>query len=192
MYDKENHHFSGVKADIFSLGVLLLKLVTNRFAFIKPTTFSNSYKYIISGNNESFWKAVKVNIGDKAISEEFKNLYIRMISNDPKKRPSIDEILEDPWMKEINDLKKENREQYEKLKNDLKLKFSELRDEIKDDDEQVETKPKKDDNSTSKAFSDNEELFFPLKMQPKKFDKDEFVNNFIKIKGYLNPNLCIP
>ena len=70
-------------------------------------------------------------------------------------------------MKEINDLKKENREQYEKLKNDLKLKFSELRDEIKDDDEQVETKPKKDDNSTSKAFSDNEELFFSLKMQPK-------------------------
>ena len=184
---EEGGHFSGVKADIFSLGVLLLKLVTNRFAFIKPTTFSNSYKYIISGNNESFWKAVKVNIGDKVISEEFKNLYIRMISNDPKKRPSIDEILEDPWMKEINDLKKENREQYEKLKNDLKLKFSELRDEIKDDDEQVETKPKKDDNSTSKAFSDNEELFFPLKMQPKKFDKDEFVNNFIKIKGYLNP-----
>ena len=34
-----------------------------------------------------------------------------MISNDPKKRPSIDEILEDPWMKEINDLKKENKEE---------------------------------------------------------------------------------
>ena len=93
-----------------------------------------------------------------------------MISFDPKKRPSIDEILKGPWMKEINDLKKENKENYKKLKNELKSKFLELKGEKKDDDELVETKKKKyesDDNLTSKAFSKNEELFFPLNMQPK-------------------------
>ena len=33
MYDKENHHFSGVKADIFSFGVLLLNLVPINMVF---------------------------------------------------------------------------------------------------------------------------------------------------------------
>ena len=114
-----------------------------------------------------------------------------MTSKDPKQRPSsIDEILKDPWFKEINDLKKENEDEYDELKNELVLKILEFEDDIKKDNEQIETKPKKEekeDKPIKKSFSDNEELYFPLDMKPKKFDKDEFVNNFIKIKGYLNP-----
>ena len=190
MYDKKKHHFSGVKADIFSLGVLMLNLVTNKYGFTFPIKGSNSYKYIIEEKYELFWSAVKANIVVDKLSKELKDLYIKMISNKPEKRPSIDEILEDPWMKEINDLKKDNNEKYKELKEELKSIFSGLQQEIKEDDEQIETKPKieeREDKPIKKSFSENEELYFPLNMQPKKFDKDEFVNNFLIIKGYLNP-----
>ena len=36
------------------------------------------------------------------LSKEFKNLYVRMIAYEPKERPSIQEVLNDPWFDEIN------------------------------------------------------------------------------------------
>ena len=179
---KKDVPFSGVKADIYSLGEVLLNLVTNKYGFnIRKNKKSN----------ETFWGAVQTNIGDKTLSDEFKTLYTWTTSKDPKQRPSsIDEILKHPWFKEINDLKKDNGDEYDELKNELVLKILEFEDDIKKDNEQIETKPKKEekeDKPIKKSFSDNEELYFPLDMKPKKFDKDEFVNNFMKIKGYLNP-----
>ena len=38
------------------------------------------------------------------MSEDLKTLYLKMVSFNPDERPSIEEILKDPWMKEINDL----------------------------------------------------------------------------------------
>ena len=44
-----------------------------------------------------------------------------MVAYNPKKRPnSIKEILDDAWMKEINDL---NDEEYKKLENKVNQKF---------------------------------------------------------------------
>ncbi len=173
--------FSGVKADIYSLGEVLLNLVTNKYGY--------DHRDKRGGQNyDLFWNAIKVNLGDKELSEEFKKLYIWMNSYDPKQRASsIEEILKHPWFKEINELKED---EYEKLNNELVLKFLKLKEEIGEDNEEVNTKPKKegeDDKSKTKGFSNDEDLFFPLDMKPKKFDKNEFVNNFMKIKGYLNP-----
>ena len=180
---KENKKldFSGVKADIYSLGEVLLNLVTNKYGY--------DHRDKRGGQNyDLFWNAIKVNLGDKELSEEFKKLYIWMNSYDPKQRASsIEEILKHPWFKEINELKED---EYEKLNNELVLKFLKLKEEIGEDNEEVNTKPKKgdeDDKSKTKGFSNDDDLFFPLAMQPKKFDKNEFVNNFMKIKGYLNP-----
>ena len=95
--------------------------------------------------------------------------------NKPEERLTINEILEDPWFKEINDLKKENKEKYKELKEELKSIFSGLQGEIKEDNEQIEIKPKideGDDKPIKKSFSENEDLYFPLNMQPKKFHKD--------------------
>ena len=52
---------------------------------------------------KGYWDSVKDQIGE--ISEDLKKLYLKMVSFNPEERPTIDEILTDPWMKEINDLK---------------------------------------------------------------------------------------
>ena len=48
------------------------------------------------------------------MSKEFKNLFIRMVAYNPKERPTIEEIYNDEWMKEINDLNEKEFEKYEK------------------------------------------------------------------------------
>ena len=48
------------------------------------------------------------------MSKEFKNLFIRMVAYNPKERPTIEEMYNDEWMKEINDLNEKEFEKYEK------------------------------------------------------------------------------
>ena len=43
-----------------------------------------------------------------------KDLYVRMIAYNPKERPSIDKILNDPWMKEVKDLNDEEKKKLDK------------------------------------------------------------------------------
>ena len=140
MFKKHINPYSWIKADIFSLGVLLLNLVTNKYGFIFPKETDPSYKYIIPKKFELFWTSVKGNIGNKNLSEELKNLYFKMVSFNQKSRPSIEMILEDPWMKEINELKKTDKEKYYELKNELISKLLKFEDEIKKDDESIVTK----------------------------------------------------
>ena len=188
--------YSGIKADIFSLGVLLFHLVTGKYGFKIPTNKDNSYKYIIDEKNELFWTTVKGNIENKELSEEFKNLYIQMISFKPEKRPSIDEILtESPWMKEINELKEEDKDKYDELKEQMSAKFFELEDEMtKDNKEVLEVKPVNNVNENkpiTKSYDNNDKQYFGENLEPKKFDKNEFVNHFVKIKGYIEPKKFI-
>ena len=91
--------YDGVKADIFSLGVVLINLVTSKIGFIKANKNDKLYKYIMLKNYEAYWNKVKRQLGE--ISEELKNLYFKMISFNPDERPSIEEIFKHPWMKEV-------------------------------------------------------------------------------------------
>ena len=50
-------------------------------------------------------------------SNEFKDLFIRMVSYDPLQRPTIDQILNDPWMQELNNL---NNDELIALENELR------------------------------------------------------------------------
>ena len=99
--------YDGIKADIFSLGVLLLNIMTNKFLFDDARVTNNNtpqtlYDYIRLKNNQ-IWKIAETN-GIIGLSEEFKNLFLKMVAFDPKERPSIEEILNDEWMKEIQNL----------------------------------------------------------------------------------------
>ena len=38
------------------------------------------------------------------LSNSFKSLFLKMVAFRPEERPSIDDILNDEWMKEINNL----------------------------------------------------------------------------------------
>ena len=53
------------------------------------------------------------------LSEDFKELYIKMVSYYPKERPSLDEILKSAWLKEVREWKKEEEDQIKTELNDI-------------------------------------------------------------------------
>ena len=59
---------------------------------------------------EKYWE--KRNIHN--LSNDFKDLYLKMIAYHPDERPSCDEILNHPWFDEVTNLSKEEEEQIKK------------------------------------------------------------------------------
>ena len=86
--------YDGVKNDIFSLGVLLFVITIGEFPFESATYSDDKYKFIIKGRFPKFWE----NFNDIDISDEFKDLINRLISLNPAKRLTIDEIIKHPWI----------------------------------------------------------------------------------------------
>ena len=98
-----NRKYDGKKADIFSLGQLLFNIVTGIRGFESATISDHYYRYIILKQNVQYFKIIHPHLQNN-LSKEFKNLYIRMIAYNPNERPTIDEILNDPWVQEINNV----------------------------------------------------------------------------------------
>lgn len=97
--------YNGFKSDIFSLGVILFAIVFCSFGFGVASPFDNLYKLIITKNYEMYWNEIGKKIGKEKIdkiSPELKKLYTRMVSYIPNERPSIEDILNDDWMKKKN------------------------------------------------------------------------------------------
>ena len=102
--DKE---YDGIKADIFSLGVLLLNIRTGKLLstelLINPKGSKKKTIYdLVKDKDERIWKIFESN-GIKGLSDEFKSLVLRMLSMNPKDRPSIDDILKDKWFNLSNE-----------------------------------------------------------------------------------------
>ena len=135
-----NRPYDGIKADIFSLGVILINLVTGKPDFLKAFRFDPFYSLIMIRHFNLYWNTVNNQLGET--SDEFKNLYIKMVSFTPKERPNIDEIFNDPWMKEIKDL---NDEEYKILEKEVYEEFKRL--------EEIKNKRNETINATNK---DNE------------------------------------
>ena len=110
--------YNGIKADIFSLGQLLINLVTGQFGFLSPSKTDRYYRLIIEQKLDHYWHELQRN--NIVLSQVFKDLFIRMVDPNPDNRPSIDEILNSPWMQEINNL---NQEQMNALENQVRNEF---------------------------------------------------------------------
>ena len=117
----EDKPYDGEKIDIFSLGVILFNLRLCSFGFTTaeiPRYLLNiqdkMYKYIKEKNYPLYWKLLGKYVKLNGISEEFKNLYLKLVAYNPKERPTIEEIYNHEWMKEIRDLNEEEFEEYEK------------------------------------------------------------------------------
>ena len=92
--DKE---YDGIKADIFSLGVLLLNIRTAKFLFKETKEGKEMTVYdLVMDKNKQIWNIIEGN-SIKGLTDEFKSLFLRMVSLNPKDRPSIDDILKDKW-----------------------------------------------------------------------------------------------
>ena len=112
-----NQPYNGINADIFSLGQILFNLVTGLYGFQAARPNDQFYNLIIQQNIAQYWQ----NLGNQInVSQEFKNLFIGMVDPNPAQRPTIAQILNDPWMQEINNL---NEEQRNALENEVRNEF---------------------------------------------------------------------
>ena len=82
--------------DIFSCGVVLFTMLFGDYPFAQATERDARYKCILKGDFDVFWKYHGKKSGcDKVISNEFKELFQLMVSQN--RRPSASQILEHAW-----------------------------------------------------------------------------------------------
>ena len=151
--------YDGVMADIFSLGIVLFILVMGFYPFDKPNITDNKYKFIVKKDYKGFWKKCEQKIPNNiGISNEFKDLFEKMVCYQPKERIGINDIKGHPWLKEL-------------IKNI--------------DNNQDEKANCNETNNTSNNTSDNKKLFSPKKNKVKylshnpsfyKLDKNNYNN----------------
>ena len=89
--------YLGEYADIFSLGITLFITVTGYLPFILPIPNDPLYHYIYDVDYVSYWRNRKIKV-----SPSFMELIDNLIAFDPSQRPSISEIKNSKWIKEIN------------------------------------------------------------------------------------------
>ena len=89
--------YFGRAEDIFSLGVSLFIIVTGGLPFKLAIPNDSFYQYISKGDYVEYWRKRMVNV-----SPSFMELFDNMVAFDYSQRPSISEIRESTWMKEIN------------------------------------------------------------------------------------------
>ena len=180
----EKYKFRPVEADIFSLGVVLFNLVTGKPGFFTSNKDDRYYKYIYQKNYEIYWQSLKTVIKD--VSQEFKNLYIQMVSYTSFERPTIAQILASEWMREINDL---NEEERMKLEKEVKDELKKIYKDIKNDNVEIQVAKKigglgystRSGGDDSKTFAKN------CNLKPKKIDNDTIIfNHHIIINGSIN------
>ena len=170
--------YTGVEADIFSLGVLLFNLISTKCGFGKATNNDPYYSLIINRNYIQYFDIFK-NIINVELSENFKDLYTKMIAYEPKNRPIIEEILAHPWFDEIKNLGKEEE------KKEIEVKLKEIYDKIKKFNETI----KYEDNIKEYAHRDgnDENVFSNPELRAKKIPNDIInPNRYIIIDGYLD------
>ena len=104
----EGKEYEGDKVDIFSLGALLFVLMTKKFGFLKATIDNISmdykkilYKLIKTKQYQKYWKILEKKCQINSLSENFKNLFLKMVAYKPEERPTIDEIKNDEWLKDM-------------------------------------------------------------------------------------------
>ena len=181
-----NSYYDGEKIDIFSLGVVLFNIVTGVYSFQKAKITDNSYRLIKDKNYKVFWeKLTQV----KNVSDQFKQLFEKMVAYKPVERPSIEQILKSEWMKEINE---KNEEEINNLEIELYEDFLEREKDVKDSSEE-EHEVISDSLSSSgisesyRGTGNNEKEYFNNDLIPKKIKEEKTFEFYIKLKGNVNP-----
>ena len=175
--------YKGVDADIFSLGVVLFNLITGNFGFFTSEKRDTSYKLIINKNDQSFksyWKKMEL-LYEKEFSNELKQLYFKMVAFNPSERPSIEEILNSEWLKEINNLSQEEETKLEKEVFDY---LDEIYNKIKDENSEITIAEKMNKEGYETRGSDDQTIYFNHDIKPKKISANRInINHHLKLKG---------
>ena len=138
------------------------------------------HKYRIKNDIDNYWKKLEKKI--PTVSKELKELYIKMVSYNPNKRPTIKEIFDSDWMKEIKNMSKEQLEELEKeLKEELLSRKPLVESGLK---KEAEVKQESDELSGNKGANDVED-YFDLNLKPNYAHTGLNMNHYIKLKGNL-------
>ena len=91
--------YDGIKVDLFASGIVLFTIMTQRPPFRCAIPDDAHYNLLASNDCDRFWRAHnEVEDCDDAFSPEFKDLFVKLISLSPGKRPTIEQIYAHPWM----------------------------------------------------------------------------------------------
>ena len=176
--------YDGFKVDIFCLGEILISLTTGKPGFNMPVPNDEFFSNIAANLSKVYWKKFCKQIPGLTLSEEFKDLYVKMLKYKPSQRPTIQEVLQHPWFKEINEMDKEQLENIEKK---LKEKFLEVADEIKNKTQKIEEVKKTNYDTPTAYRSGDDDNIFPSYIKPKVLLIPINMKYSIKIIGSLNP-----
>ena len=184
----KNKKFYGIKADIFSLGVLLLFLITKKSCFNIAYGKDSKYRLICINKHEDYWnKIILIYPQISKLSKELKELYFKMIAYTEDERPNIiKDIFDDPWLKN-NKFTNEDYQEYEAMMKDLENKINEDNETMEDKNQEKE----EENNIQGSGFRSTKEegeIFFNFDLRPKYLYKSGLnATNYIKIKGEINP-----
>jgi len=91
---KEGMQYKGQNVDMFSIGVILFIMVQGIFPFKEARKEEYFYNLLLQGKTDLYFQ--KVNGTD--LSEDFKDLILRLFSFDGDSRPQVEQIRNHPWM----------------------------------------------------------------------------------------------
>jgi len=111
-----------------------------------------------------------------------------MISYFPELRPSIEDILKDPWMKEVTSL---DDKEYSKLEKEVYNEFKNREIDVVSSNETINSdssSSSENPNGINRGLSDDEVRYFDLNLTPKYIQDTKLnMDNYIKINGNLRP-----
>ena len=94
----QNKAYSGEKVDIFALGVILFIMIAHTPPFGTATEGDINYCRLCY-DNERYWSMVARVTPAGTVTADFKNLINSLLSYNPDKRLSINEMKDHPWYK---------------------------------------------------------------------------------------------
>ena len=158
--------YFGKSEDIFSLGVTLFVLVTGCLPFKMAVPNDSLYQFFIKSDYVEFWTKRMAEV-----SPSFMELFENMVAFDYSQRPSISEIKESSWMKEINwDLMPYLKQEFILREEKIKINEQKIKDNLKLEINNLKTKS---------IFS---LLETKQQIRNSKLTKENIINNDNKIK----------
>lgn len=178
-----NNPYDGYKADIFSLGVILINLVTCKLGFCYAVSHDKYYKYIYSKRYERYWNKIQIT----NVSNEFKDLYLNMVQYSPEKRiGSIDAVMQHPWFKEILALSPDD---FKKLESEIRADFLTREQDVKSKNMTVECdSDEKMEDCDNRGLENEGDKYFKSDLNLKYVKTGINMKDFMKINGNIKPN----
>ena len=177
------HKYDGKKADIFSLGATLLKIVTGKKDL-------EEYDYIKDLDNY-LKKIDKTAAKTINLSEKLKKIIKDMINIDPKERPDINQLINSPW---FDDIDENNINQMTEYYNEFNKRYEQIKANISQNNINAIKNIEENIANHYKSSSEGDGEDFKEDFILKNIDDNDiniFLKDYIKINGDIKPKIIM-